>query len=1001
MRATFLTVCQIFVMVLLANTATAAKLSKSHDSVYQSPGRQSELYILEQKLKDDIEQRTHSQEYLELLRGQLDDHETGVVTSLQVEQADFNVGNIQMQVEKLGLELTATRKDIRMIESYIDQYEKQLISARAKGAASVVSILDERLTVEKSKLTIEKERAKALSDSLKTAEETLVLSQSLLAELTHQVRVDEVSSIWQGQQALEQRLLNEQQSWEDKLAQIRVKMDKVRPIKNPATEAQQALQDQMLEAEENLQILKVELTISRIDALLSVYEKRYQANTSSRQSVELADRLGKLKSESVALHILVENNQILLQRQLDMLKQPAAKHVLTYAARERQESVLSTLLGQYNEADTHINNLMGRLSQFQNTVMLGAKQTWQTRQKLPHTLKGWNSFVADLWVLPQVAYQSLVAAYQQAVDNLSLAGFAIWLGLLFTVGLWAGAWIWIERALGKFLYHVQDTGKSFSANTFVILAQLVYRNILGIVIFGAIILTMLILGLSSNLMVVPLALGAVWFMYKTAIGIARISLFENIWDVTGQDVSLYHGLQWSLWFGGFIIALTVLAHQLPIPLDIAASYDRLFMLVLLGVSIPFLRQWKVLPSMIAPEGRTRPYVRRAVFWLGFLIPLTILSNAIIGLVGYVNLAWNMWIIEAEFLFVLTAWVIARGVVNDLMESLAKYTIRNLSSGWVWTESILKPINTILHIGIMLLALYAIFMVFGFDQNVVIKARLALFTSATLFTIGSSTITAYNCVQFIILLIVIRWAAKWSREFAYRFIFAKYRDKGIRNSLAVFTQYATVIVGSFVVLKVVGIDLTTLTVVLGALAVGIGFGLQSIANNLVSGVLLLIERPFRAGDIIQVGAHEGEVTHIGVRATTLKTWDNMEVIIPNAEAVSQALTNWTHHDAIVRTTFTLGVGFRENPHQVQALVMQVLHHHPAITQDLPPSALLQEFGAYAQIFQVRYYIDLSLGKSRSQVRSEVLFSLWDVLRNAGIELPYPHQEIIMHEDKPSA
>lgn len=996
MRVTLLTIFQIMILCLWASMGLGAEEIKPGDSIYQSPGRQSELYILEQKLKDDIEQRAHSQEYLEMLRGQLDDHEAGVVTPLQVEQADFNVGTIQMQVEKLGLELTATHKDIHMIESYIDQYEKQLISARAKGAVSVVNILEERLSVEKSKLILEKERAKALSDSLKIVEETLALSQSLLAELTHQVRVDEVSSIWQEQQALEQRLLNEQQDWENKLAHIRVKLDKVRPIANPATDEQQKLQDQMLEAEENLQILKVELTISRIDALLSVYEKRHQSNVSPRQSVELADRLDKLKDELVALHILVENNQILLQRQLGMLEQPVAQHVLSHGARNRQESVLSALLEHYNQADKHINDLMGRLTQFQNKVMLGAKQTWQTRQQLPHTLKGWQAFVSDLWVLPQVAYQSFIAAYQQAIDNLSRGGWGIWLGLLLSVFLWAGMWIWVERLLGKFLYNVQDTGKSFSANAFVIVAQLIYRNILGIVIFGVIIITMLVLGLSSNLMIVPVALGAVWFMYKTAIGIARISLFENIWDVSGQDVSLYHGLQWSLGFGGFIIALTALAHQLPIPLDIAASYDRLFMLVLLGVSIPFLRQWKVLPSMIAQEGRTRPYVRRAVFWLGFLIPLTILSNAIIGLVGYVNLAWNMWIVEAEFLFVLTAWLIARGVLNDVMESLAKYTIRHLSSGWVWTESILKPINTLVHFGIVLVALYTLFMIFGFDQNPAIRANLQLFTSATLFTIGASSITAYNCLQFIILLMVIRWAAKWSREFAYRFIFAKYRDKGIRNSLSVFTQYATVILGTFVILKVIGIDLTTLTVVLGALAVGIGFGLQSIANNLVSGVLLLIERPFREGDIIQVGSHEGEVTHIGVRATTLKTWDNMEVIIPNAETVSQALTNWTHHDAIVRTTFNISVGFTENPHHVQAIIMQVLRHHPSVTQVLEPSALLQEFGEYAQIFQVRYYIDLSLGKSRSQVRSEVLFSLWDTLRNSGVELPYPHQRLFFEQ-----
>lgn len=997
MCVNFLTLPRVFIIcmgILWTTVAWSANDARAHESMYQAPGHQSELYILEQKLKDDNDQKIHNQEYLNTLRAQVDATVSPAVTSLQVEQANFNVGTVNMQVEKLMLELAATRKDIRMIDSYIDQYEKQLIAFRARGADNVVGIVQERLLSEKAKLKVQKERVDTLSESLVIAEETLALSQALLAELNQQMRVEEVSSIWEEQQTLEQHLLGEQQNWESKLSVTRDALDKTRPIQNPPTDQQQKLQDDMLEAEENVEILKAELTVSRIDALLTVYEKRHESTATVRQSIELGDRLDTLKDELVGLHILVENNQILLQRQMGMLTQPAAVHVLSSVERDRQSTIIKGLLDHYQNLDTHINDLMSRISQFQNVVMEGTNQSWQTRQKLPHTLKGWQLFVTELWVLPQVAYQSLVAAYHQCVENLSEARWGTWLGLILSVSVWAGIWIWVERALGKFLYTLQDLGKSFSANTFVIVAQLVYRNILGIVIFGVIILTMGILGLSSNLMIVPIALGCVWFIYKAAIGIARISLFENIWDVSGQDVSLYHGLKYSLGFSGFIIALTVLAHQLPIPLDIVASYDRLFMLVLLGIAIPFLRQWRVLPSLIAQEGHARPYVRRAIFWLGFLIPLTILSNAVIGLIGFVNLAWSMWIIEAQCLFVLTIWVIARGVINDLMESLAKYTIRHLSSGWVWTESILKPINTILHIGIMMAAVYFLFMILHLNQNPAITSKLQLFTSATLFMIGASSITAYNCVQFVILLIVIRWAAKWSREFAYRFIFAKYRDKGIRNSLSVFTQYGTVIVGSFVVLRVVGIDLTTLTVILGALAVGIGFGLQGIANNLISGILLLIERPFRAGDIIQVGTHEGEVTHIGVRATTLKTWDNMEVIIPNAEAVSHPLTNWTHHDAIVRTTLNMGVGFNENPHQVQALIMQVLHHHPAVTQEISPSALLQEFGEYSQIFQVRYYIDLSLGKSRTQVKSEVLFALWDALRNAGVELPYPHQEVLL-------
>ncbi|MGA2655099.1 MAG: mechanosensitive ion channel domain-containing protein, partial [Gammaproteobacteria bacterium] len=235
-------------------------------------------------------------------------------------------------------------------------------------------------------------------------------------------------------------------------------------------------------------------------------------------------------------------------------------------------------------------------------------------------------------------------------------------------------------------------------------------------------------------------------------------------------------------------------------------------------------------------------------------------------------------------------------------------------------------------------------------------------------------------------------ARWSREFAYRWLYSSAKDPGVRNSLSVFTQYATVALGAFIILRVLGIDLTTLTVVAGALAVGIGFGLQNLANNLISGVLLLIERPMRAGDVVTMGTFEGEVTHIGMRATTIKNWDNMEVMVPNAEAVSKPLTNWTLHDTIVRTVFTLRVGFNENPHQVQAIIYQVVTRHPAVVAHPKPEIFLLEFAEDAMIFEIRYYIDFNYCNSRPLVRSEILLSLWDSLKTAGIDMPYPRQAV---------
>jgi potassium efflux system protein len=982
---------QIFVVALLVTWAVVnfAQENLHHDTTPATQLENTQLIVLEQKLEDEIEQLAESEAYLKNLTQQkrVVPSDPAYLRPEHIEQAAFNVSLAEIQVEKISLLLSGTQKDFRQTQNTIDQYEKQLLGAKAHSAHDALTLLEERLKIERQKLAIEQQRVEVLKKSLVAANSILSMEQQYLNSLSEQARVEQVAGLWESQQENETKLLEEQKAWEAKLKNLRTRLEETKPIQSPPTSAQRILQDQIVEAEEYIQILKIRLNVSRAATLIQARQQQELEQRGSRKFLEVGQHLKKIRDDLVSNAIVVENKLLLLQRQIDILKEPGAAYVFTQEESQHLARVLDKLKNEYETLDTEINELMTILAHMQNQVMISTAQTWKTRQRVPLSKQEWMAFAEDLLVLPKVAYQSLLTTYDQLVENLSHASAYIW-GLTFGMILaWAMFWIWVGRVLEQFLRGAREEGLSFSANALVIFAQLIYRNVMGITVFGALMILLLLLDLSASNLIIPISLGAVWFLYKIAIGLARIYLFENVWDLSGKDVNLYRTLRWSLGIGGIVVALTVLAHQLPIPLDIAASFDRLFMLVLLAVSVPLLRNWRVLPNIFAKEEKTRPYVRKAVFSLGFLIPLTIFSNAIIGLIGYVTLAWRMWIVEAQFLFIFTLWVLARGIIGDVMESIAKYTIRNMNSGWVWTEAILKPLHKIINIVILLASIVALFYFIGLNENQLLMEQLRSFSTHEIFTLGETQITATNIIQFIVLLVVIRWAAKWSREFSYRFIFSRQKDKGVRNSLSVFTQYAIVIIGAFIILKVIGIDLTTITVVLGALAVGIGFGLQNIANNLVSGVLLLVERPFREGDIISVGPNEGEVMHIGMRATTIRTWDNMDVIIPNAETVSQSLMNWTYQDQIVRTTFMLRTGFTENPAHARALIMQTIRMHSSILDKPEPSVLLTEFGESALMFQVRYYVDVAEGEVRPYVKSEVLLRLWEVLRAAGINIPY--------------
>lgn len=149
-----------------------------------------------------------------------------------------------------------------------------------------------------------------------------------------------------------------------------------------------------------------------------------------------------------------------------------------------------------------------------------------------------------------------------------------------------------------------------------------------------------------------------------------------------------------------------------------------------------------------------------------------------------------------------------------------------------------------------------------------------------------------------------------------------------------------------------------------------------------------------GDIVSISDHEGEVTHIGGRAITVRTWDHLEMIVPNAEVFSKSFTNWTAKDSIVRTVISIKINRHDKPHDVQALIYNVLKHHKDVLEDPAPEVYLKELADGMIEFEVRYYLNLRQVKSRVGLRSEVLMAIWEAFEKHDIKPPYPHHEIFV-------
>lgn len=260
-----------------------------------------------------------------------------------------------------------------------------------------------------------------------------------------------------------------------------------------------------------------------------------------------------------------------------------------------------------------------------------------------------------------------------------------------------------------------------------------------------------------------------------------------------------------------------------------------------------------------------------------------------------------------------------------------------------------------------------------------------------FTIGNVTISISDiAVALLIFLVVTALTRGVQRVLTERVFPQTGLDAGVRNSLSAGLGYVGIAIAATLAVSALGLDLANIALIAGALSVGIGFGLQNIVNNFVSGLILLIERPIKVGDWINVGGHEGHVKQINVRATEIETFQRASVIVPNSELLSTAVINWTHKDRYGRAEVAVGVAYGSDVDKVMDILRACLDAHPDILSWPEPSVLFQDFGESSLDFKVRGYI--ANVERRIFVQSELRVLITRALAEAGIEIPFPQRDV---------
>lgn len=268
------------------------------------------------------------------------------------------------------------------------------------------------------------------------------------------------------------------------------------------------------------------------------------------------------------------------------------------------------------------------------------------------------------------------------------------------------------------------------------------------------------------------------------------------------------------------------------------------------------------------------------------------------------------------------------------------------------------------------------------------------------TFGSLNLSLGNVLAFVI--------AVWASFMLSRFIgFLLEEDvyprfhlaRGLPYAISTVLHYAILLIGFFVAVAALGIDMTKFTILAGAFSVGLGFGLQNIVNNFVSGLIVLFERPVQVGDVIQMDDASGTVERIGIRASVIRTVNGSEIIVPNGRLISDPVTNWTFSSRQRGIEIRIGVAYGTDPNRVIELLKNVAAAHPLIVADPPPQALFIDFGPDSLNFELRAWTNRF--EDWAQIRSDLAVAINSIFAEENIQMPYAQRDLHLRSVDPAA
>lgn len=383
------------------------------------------------------------------------------------------------------------------------------------------------------------------------------------------------------------------------------------------------------------------------------------------------------------------------------------------------------------------------------------------------------------------------------------------------------------------------------------------------------------------------------------------------------------------------------------------------------------RTWHLASRLVIRAGTVALIVAIIANFTGIVALAYLLTDATLNVL-YVGLG------------IFAAALLARGLLDVFLRSPLTAGFRSLRSA---REQIRRHFSRVLDVAGILLWLWAALRIFGILDP--ISDAFGAFIAQE-FAIGNFAISLGDLLAFGIALYLGVLVSRFLRYVLEEDFYPRMRlPRGVPSTISMMVNYGVITIAFLIALAAAGFELGRLAIVAGALSVGIGFGLQAIVNNFVAGLILAFERPVQVGDTIEVGSLLGRVTRIGVRASTLRTYDGSEVIVPNSEFISGQVVNWTLSDVTKRQHVPVGVAYGSDPEQVIRLLVDVAKNNPLVLPAPEPFVIFKGFGDSSLDFELRAWCAFNDGLT---VLTQLNVGINRTLAENGIEIPFPQRDL---------